>query len=322
MPASSQDGNRMTLAVLGKGPVRQRARAGGPGSGWHWGAEWGAHPDMAADVGQAPLVAAADRPPSACPRVQRKDENALLINTDYVQRGDISAQPSTLGPPGPGEPEPSGSQPLPSGTARQQGPSHADCPRHIWSRTSCSKHGTCPRPQPRGATAVSQPQCRASWGVTQAGGSLGERSRGCPGSGRTGMQHRASPEVPLPPSPLPSPRNQWGVAQFLGGRGWLTITCTTKSFWILVSCSRMRSVSSLPEKNQRCQARSMPSCTCSCFFSCPMVSPMLALSRRSLPVESRTLRVNSRRALGRGSAGSAASSSLRSRIRLTGGARQ
>lgn len=35
------------------------------------------------------------QPPPACPQGQRKDEKALLINTDYVQRGDISTQPST-----------------------------------------------------------------------------------------------------------------------------------------------------------------------------------------------------------------------------------
>lgn len=62
-----------------------------------------------------------------------------------------------------------------------------------------------------------------------------------------------------PPAHCPLPTTSVRMAQFLGGRGWLTITCTTKSFWILVSCSRVRSVSSLPEKNQRCQAESMPS---------------------------------------------------------------
>lgn len=39
--ASSQDGNGMMPAVLRKGPGRQRAGAGGTGSGWHWGAELG-----------------------------------------------------------------------------------------------------------------------------------------------------------------------------------------------------------------------------------------------------------------------------------------
>lgn len=74
-------------------------------------------------------------------------------------------------------------------------------------------------------------------------------------------------------------------------RAWgLTMTWMTKSFWILVSCSRVLSVSSLPEKNQRWWAASMSSWACSCFFSCPMVSAMLALRRRSLPVDSRTYR--------------------------------
>lgn len=68
----------------------------------------------------------------------------------------------------------------------------------------------------------------------------------------------------------------------------LTMTWMTKSFWILVSCSRVLSVSSFPEKNQRCCAVSMSCWACSCFFSCPMVSAMLALRRRSLPEESRT----------------------------------
>lgn len=70
----------------------------------------------------------------------------------------------------------------------------------------------------------------------------------------------------------------------------LTMTWMTKSFWILVSCSRVLSVSSFPEKNQRWWAASMSSWACSCFFSWPMVSAMLALRRRSLPVESRTCR--------------------------------
>lgn len=93
---------------------RQSAGAGGTGSGWHWGAELGhpgshwtpcAHPDTEAYVGQAwgPPVAAGDSPLSL-PQGPRKDEKALLINTDYVQRGDISTQPSTPGPPGHREP--------------------------------------------------------------------------------------------------------------------------------------------------------------------------------------------------------------------------
>lgn len=70
----------------------------------------------------------------------------------------------------------------------------------------------------------------------------------------------------------------------------LTMTWITKSFWILVSCSRVLSVSNLPEKNQRWWAGSISSWACSCFLSCPMVSAMLALRRRSLPVERRTYR--------------------------------
>lgn len=70
----------------------------------------------------------------------------------------------------------------------------------------------------------------------------------------------------------------------------LMMTWMTKSFWILVSCSRVLSVSSFPEKNQRWWKRSMPSWACSCFFRRPMVSAMLALRRRSFPVDSRTCR--------------------------------
>lgn len=70
----------------------------------------------------------------------------------------------------------------------------------------------------------------------------------------------------------------------------LTMTWITKSFWILVSCRRVLSVSSLPEKNQRCWPASMSSWACSCFLSCPIVSVMLALRRRSLPVDRRTYR--------------------------------
>lgn len=70
----------------------------------------------------------------------------------------------------------------------------------------------------------------------------------------------------------------------------LTITWMTKSFWSLVSCSRVLSVSSFPEKNHRWWAASMSCCVCSCFFSSPMVSAMLALRRRSFPVDSRTWR--------------------------------
>lgn len=56
-----------------------------------------AHSDMGADIGQAqrPPVAMGYSLCPACPQGQRKDEKALLINTDYVQRGDISTQPST-----------------------------------------------------------------------------------------------------------------------------------------------------------------------------------------------------------------------------------
>lgn len=80
------------------------------------------------------------------------------------------------------------------------------------------------------------------------------------------------------------------VGDGLGARSacGLTMTCMTKSFWILVSCSRVLSVSSLPEKNQRWWVASMSSWACSCFLSCPMESAMLALRRRSLPVDSRT----------------------------------
>lgn len=70
----------------------------------------------------------------------------------------------------------------------------------------------------------------------------------------------------------------------------LTMTWITKSFWILVSCSRVLSVSSFPEKNQRWWTASMSSWTCSCFFSWPMVSTMLTLRRKSFPVDSRTYR--------------------------------
>lgn len=58
------------------------------------------HSDMGADTGHTGHTYRTShdyglQPPPACPQGQRKDEKALLINTDYVQRGDISTQPST-----------------------------------------------------------------------------------------------------------------------------------------------------------------------------------------------------------------------------------
>ena len=109
------------------------------------------------------------------------------------------------------------------------------------------------------------------------------------GSGRVGGPS-APGGRPLGPAecPLASlPRGPW-APQSWGGGGWLMMTWMTKSFWILVSWSRVRSVSSFPEKNHRCQDGSMPSWVCSCLLSCPTVSGRLALSLTSLPVERRT----------------------------------
>lgn len=63
----------------------------------------------------------------------------------------------------------------------------------------------------------------------------------------------------------------------------LTITWTTKSFWILASCRRVLSVRSFPEKNHLWRDTSISSCSCSCFLSSLMVSAMLAVRRTSFP---------------------------------------
>lgn len=63
----------------------------------------------------------------------------------------------------------------------------------------------------------------------------------------------------------------------------LTITWTTNSFWILVSCRRVLSVRSFPEKNHLWRDTSISSCSSSNFFSSAMVSAMLAVRRTSFP---------------------------------------
>lgn len=63
----------------------------------------------------------------------------------------------------------------------------------------------------------------------------------------------------------------------------LTITWTTKSFWILVSCRRVLSVRSFPEKNHLWRDTSISSCSSSCFLSSAMESAMLAVRRTSFP---------------------------------------
>lgn len=176
--------------------------------------------------GQEPSVAAGDNQRLPPAPGQRKDENALLINTDYVQTRDISTQPSTPGPPGQGEPKPSRSWPLPTSTAWQQCPGHTDPTGDMWSQTSCSKCGVCPCSQPRGATVAAQPHAALLGGSSEWGAACGG-SRGCPRSVRAGTQHRASLEVLLcPPASCPLPATGAG-GQFLGCTGWLTITCTT-----------------------------------------------------------------------------------------------
>lgn len=67
----------------------------------------------------------------------------------------------------------------------------------------------------------------------------------------------------------------------------LTITWTTKSFWILVSCRRVLSVRSFPEKNHLWRDTSISSCSSSCFLSSAMESAMLAVRRTSFPEEPR-----------------------------------
>lgn len=70
----------------------------------------------------------------------------------------------------------------------------------------------------------------------------------------------------------------------------LTITWTTKSFWILVSCRRVLSVRSFPEKNHLWRDTSISSCSSSCFLSSAMESAMLAVRRTSFPEKARQSR--------------------------------
>lgn len=87
--------------------------------------------------------------------------------------------------------------------------------------------------------------------------------------------------------PFPSLSGLLCSAQLaMTGLFMLTITWTTKSFWILVSCRRVLSVSSFPEKNHLWRDTSISSCSSSCFLSSAMESAMLAVRRTSFPEKS------------------------------------
>lgn len=157
---------------------------------------------MGADTGQAqgPFVAMGYSPLQPVPKARGRMKRLLLINTDYVQRGDISTQPSTPrvswpggsqspvghslslpAQPGRGAPETFGLEPPSANTAPARVSNQGEPP--WWHSPMQTFLGGSP-----------------VWRAASGGSSRSSRW--------AGTQHRESPEVPLSPSPLPSPLNQ------------------------------------------------------------------------------------------------------------------